>query len=351
MADVTTGPAPYIYVSTRLRVRKAKLLRVEEYLRMLNMSLPEITRYIEELEYKTEIDELSPSFSGVDLLEVALSWNLAKEYQNVLAMAPGAMAGFTAAYLRRWDIANVLTILRGRTQGFSPGKIKEVLIPAGSLNRTVLDRLVAEESPDRILEGLRGTRLYPVVERELSAALESGSFARLENELYKQYYAELIREARSGVKGGNEFLQYIQLEIDITNMQNLWRLRAGGAVEEIRDFMIPGGRIPLDELARLGSVESVDEIVDSLKKRTNLAPLQEAVEELRCGCSVRQIESRLTRFKLEQMDRMSRRYPFSISPVLVYLERKRYEVYNLRAIARGKAANLAPERIQEYLVI
>ena len=166
-----------------------------------------------------------------------------------------------------------------------------------------------------------------------------------------RYYAELIREARAGIKGGNEFLQYIQLEIDITNMQNLWRLRAGGAVEEIRDYMIAGGRIPVEELGRLGSAESVDEIVDSLKKRTNLAPLQDALEELRCGCSVRQIESRLTRFKLEQMDRMSRRYPFSISPVLVYLERKRYEVYNLRAVARGKAANLAPERIQEYLVI
>ncbi len=351
MADVTTGPAPYIYVSTRLRVRKAKLLRAEDYLRMLNMSLPEITRYIEELEYKTEIDELSPSFSGVDLLEVALSWNLAKEYQNVLALTPGAMTGFTAAYLRRWDIANVLTILRGRTQGFKPGKIKEVLIPAGSLDRIALDRVVAEESPDRIAEALRGTRLYPVIERELSAAVESGSYARLENELYKQYYAELIKQARAGIKGGTEFLQYIQLEIDITNMQNLWRLRAGGAVEEIRDYMIPGGRIPIEELARLGSAESVDEIVDSLKKRTNLAALQDALEELRCGCSVRQIESRLTRFKLDQMDRMSRRYPFSISPVLVYLERKRYEVYNLRAIARGKAANLAPERIQEYLVI
>ena len=351
MAEVTSGPAPYIYVSTRLRVRRAKLLHAEDYLRMLNMSLPEITRYIEELEYKTEVDELAPSFSGVDLLEVALSWNLAKEYQNVLAMTPGAMTGFTAAYLRRWDIANVLTILRGRTQGFKPGKIKEVLIPAGSLDRTILDRVVAEESPDRIAEALRGTHLYPVVERELPAAVESGSFARLENELYKEYYVDLIKQGRAGIKGGTEFLQYIQLEIDITNMQNLWRLRAGGAVQEIRDFMIPGGRIPVEELARLGSAESVDEIVDSLKKRTNLAPLQEALEELRCGCSVREIESRLTRFKLDQMDRMSRRYPFSISPVLVYLERKRYEVYNLRAIARGKAANLAPERIQEYLVI
>jgi V/A-type H+-transporting ATPase subunit C len=351
MATVTSGPAPYIYVSTRLRVRKAKLLRAEDYLRMLNMSLPEITRYIEELEYKTEIDELSPSFSGVDLVEVALSWNLAKEYQNVLTLTPGAMTGFTAAYLRRWDIANVLTILRGRTQGFKPGKIKEVLIPAGALDRTALDRLVGEETPERIADGLRSTKLYPVVERELGQALETGSFARLENELYKEYYADLIKEARSGIKGGNEFLQYIQLEIDITNMQNLWRLRAGGAVEEIRDFMIQGGRIPVEELARLGSAESIDEIVDSLKKRTNLAPLQDALEELRCGCSVRQVESRLTRFKLDQMDRMSRRYPFSISPVLVYLERKRYEVYNLRAVARGKAANLAPERIQEYLVI
>lgn len=351
MADVTGGPAPYIYVSTRLRVRKAKLLRPEDYLRMLNMSLPEITRYIEELEYKTEVDELSASFSGVDLIEVALSWNLAKEYQNVLSLAPGTMHAFTAAYLRRWDIANVLTILRGRTQGFRPGKIKEVLIPAGSLDRVALDRLVVEESPERILEGLRGTTLYPVVQRELAGALETGSFARFENELYKQYYANLIRVARSGIKGGYEFLQYIQLEIDITNMQNLWRIRSGGAVEETREFMIPGGRIPIDELVRLGSAESVDEIVDSLKKRTSLAPLQDALEELRCGCSVRQIESRLTRFKLDQMDRMSRRYPFSVSPVLVYLERKRYEVYNLRAIARGKAANLPPERIQEYLVV
>ena len=41
-----SGPAPYIYVSTRMRVRKAKLIPREEYLRMLNMGLPEFTRLI-----------------------------------------------------------------------------------------------------------------------------------------------------------------------------------------------------------------------------------------------------------------------------------------------------------------
>ena len=68
MTEVMSGPAPYIYVSTRMRVRKAKLIPREEYLRMLNMGLPEFTRLIEEMEYKREIDELSASLSGVDLI-------------------------------------------------------------------------------------------------------------------------------------------------------------------------------------------------------------------------------------------------------------------------------------------
>ena len=42
---------------------------------------------------------------------------------------------------------------------------------------------------------------------------------------YKGYYARLIEDAR-GVKGGNVF-SYILLEIDIRNIQTLFRLRAG----------------------------------------------------------------------------------------------------------------------------
>ena len=51
------------------------------------------------------------------------------------------------------------------------------------------------------------------------------------------------------------------------------------------------------------------------------------------------------------MERMSKRYPFSVLPVLVYLEEKKYEVANLRALARGKEANLPGERLHGYLVM
>ena len=112
--------------------------------------------YYRETEYKQEIDELSATFKGIDLIEVALIWNLAKEYQKILEITPGNLKQFTQAYLRRWDIQNVLTILRGKMQGEKAGKIKEILVPAGSLDRDILDRLLQKTIPTRIIEALKG---------------------------------------------------------------------------------------------------------------------------------------------------------------------------------------------------
>ena len=351
MAEAMTGPAPYIYVCTRTRVRKAKLIPAEEYARMLNMSLPEITRFIEETEYKKEIDELGTSFHGIDLIETSLSWNLAKEYQSILDITPGTLKDFTKAYLKRWDIQNVLTILRGKMQGLKPGKIKEVLIPAGSLDRVFLDRLLLEESPDRVADTLKGTDLYPIVSRDVGHAVESGSFSQMENELYKQFYAGLLVTAKSGLKGGAQFLSFIQLDIDITNIRNLFRLRADKLIEDARSMMIPGGTFPVDELQQIYSIKDQNEFIDTLQKRMTVKPIQDALEEMKGARSGHEIDVGLTRSQLEQMERLSKINPFSVHPILVYLERKRYEVANLRAIARGKESNLSADRIRACLVI
>ncbi|KQC04453.1 MAG: ATP synthase subunit C [Methanoculleus sp. SDB] len=351
MAEVSLGPGPYTYVCTRMRVRKAKLLPREDYLRMLNMSLPEITRFIEETEYKAEIDELSPSFSGIDLVEVALSWNLAKEYQKILEITPGALHQFMQSYLRRWDIQNFLTILRGKQQGVSAGRIKEVLIPAGKLNRAFLDRLLAEDSVERIADAMKGKRLYPVLERELPGALETGSFAQLENELYKGFYNELLIDAKSGVKGGFAFLAYIRLEIDFMNVQNLFRLRSGTVEGDIRTLMIPGGSFSIDELQRIAAIENAGDFIDAVQKKGGLQSVTGLLEDIRNHRPIHEIEIELTRIMLAEMERLSKRYPFSICPVLVYLEKKKYEVQNLRSLARGKEAHLPTERIQSYLVV
>ena len=199
MVGVSGNSAPYIYICTRMRVRKTTLLPREEYMRMLNMSLPEITRIIGETDYKQEIDELGATFKGIDLIEVALSWNLAKEYQKILEITPGTLKQFTQAYLRRWDIQNVLTLLRGKMQGEKTGKIKEVLIPAGSLDRAILDRLLAEDSTDKIVESLKAYRMYPsVFAREYPLAKESGSFQGWKMPSTSSFMQRSSRKPRAG---------------------------------------------------------------------------------------------------------------------------------------------------------
>ncbi len=343
--------APYIYVCTRMRMRKAKLLPKEEYMRMLNMSVSEIARVIGETEYKQEIDELGTTFKGIDLIEVGLSWNLAKEYQKIQEITPGNLKQFTQVYLRRWDIQNVLTILRGKMQGEKPGKIKEILIPAGSLDKTILDRMLTEESSDRIIEMLKGHRMYPVLAREYPAAKESGSFSHMENELYKHLYANIIGDAKGGVKGGASFLAYIQLEIDIKNVKTLFRLRADSIEEDSRDMFIPGGSLTLLNFTGLSNIKDLNEFIDMIRANIRNDTLHTLLDELKANKSAHDIEVQLTRVQLAQMEKMSKRNPFSIHPILVYLEKKKYEVFNLRALARGKESKLPSEKIVDYLVM
>jgi V/A-type H+-transporting ATPase subunit C len=351
MVGVRGISAPYIYVCTRMRVRKAKLIPREEYQRMLNMGLSEITRIIGESEYKQEIDELGTTFKGIDLIEVALSWNLAKEYQKIQEITPGNLKQFTQAYLRRWDIQNVLTILRGRMQGAKTGKIKEILVPAGSLDTTALDRLLGEENPERVIEALKGHHMYPVLAREFPYAKESGSFSRMENELFKQFYSEIIAEAESGIKGGNQFLDFIRLDIDVKNLKTLFRLRADAFDQDAREMHIPGGALSATEFSNLNLIKDQGEFIDTLKGLYRQKSLLSLLDEIREEKTIRDAEIRLTRVQLEQMERMSKRNPISIHPILVYLEKKKYEVFNLRALARGKESKLPPEKIMNYLVM
>jgi V/A-type H+-transporting ATPase subunit C len=334
-----------------MRVRKSKLIPREDYLRLLNMSIPEITRFIEETQYKREIDELASSFHGIDLIELALSWNLAKEYQSIQEISPGILKRFTRSYLRKWDIQNVLTIFRGKTQGMKPGKIREILVPAGEMDRAFLDRLVKEDNPERILEALKGKSVYPVIAAGFPAAIAEESFAKIENELYKEFYANLLSEAMSGFKGGKQFLEYILLDIDMMNIRNMFRLRADRLQEKAGSMMIPGGTFSIVDFEDLIVLEDEKDFIEALKSKVKLKSLLALLDELSGEKSIREIEIDLIKFQLAQMESLSKLNPFSIHPILTYLEKKKYEIFNLRAIARGKEVNLPTDRIRGYLVM
>jgi V/A-type H+-transporting ATPase subunit C len=173
----------------------------------------------------------------------------------------------------------------------------------------------------------------------------------MENELYKQFYADLLAQAQSGIKGGQLFLSFIQLDININNIKTLFRLRADKIEEDPHEMFIAGGVLNVDDFVHLNTIKNQVEFIDALKMKIRQKTLLIFLDELKGEKKVRDIEVGLTSVQLDQMERMSKRHPFSIHPILVYLEKKKYEVFNLRALARGKESRLPAERIMKYLVI
>ena len=118
-----------------------------------------------------------------------------------------------------------------------------------------------------------------------------------------------------------------------------------------RDMHIAGGVLSSADFANLNTIKDLGEFIDLLKTKIRNNLLIALLDELKSEKAIRDVETRLTRVQLEQMERISKRNPFSIHPILVYLEKKKYEVFNLRALARGKESKLSSERIAEYLVV
>ncbi len=334
------------------------------------MSVPQIGRFVGEHGYAKEIHVLSGSASDFDRIETAVIENLATSCRSVRALVAGPIRTLTEWYLLRWDITNVMAILRGKKRGLPSGSIRNVLIPAGDLDDSSLAFLLKADSFENVIDRLEDWALHPVLNRECERKAKSCLFSRLETRLYQEYYADVTRNCRSGIPGSDLFLAYLTLEIDLNNFRNLLRLRAGHETTDIQDHLIEGGYVPVRSLLDLHRLQDRDAFLEAFSK-TRLHPvLIEAYREFSnnegdCTAKadsyicdrwtggkrpIHEIEMAVTRIRLAHLDTVTKHHPFSVLPVIMYLERKKYEIANIRAIARGIEDKIPREQILRYLV-
>src|SRR2546428_6548774 len=164
----------YPYVTARVRAKKAALLSPDVYERMLQMEIPQIARVIGEGAYKAEVLALASRASGVDLIELATSRNLAAVFTQIIGFSEGELRQMIGWYLDRFDVQNIKTIVRGETFGAPPTEILEDLVPAGSMKETFLQALVALPTLDEAFDRLEGTPYATALARHGQKACRRG---------------------------------------------------------------------------------------------------------------------------------------------------------------------------------
>jgi len=353
MALVWGGKGNYAYACARVKAKKSLLLTKDNYPKLLMMDLNEIGRFMGETQYQVEMAELASRYSGVDLIELGTSRNLARVYHTILGFCAGELKEMIETYLRRWDFWNIKTILRGKFYGATTEEIQEDLVPAGKLSEDYLNALLAMDTTQEVLEEVRRKEGLSIPDQVMAACEERGILEPIEDFFDKVYYQRLLERIRPTSRPKRLFISFVREEIDNMNLGTLLKLKkAGVSPERITSKFVEGGEeLNVTELTQLANMESFGQMVDELSRFSFYEEISEGLEKAKSGGSLTETMRALQRHLIKRSEKFSHLNPLSVLPVLDFLIRKKIEVDNIRIIARGKESEMEPELIRSLLVI
>jgi V/A-type H+-transporting ATPase subunit C len=341
----------YEYVTARVRSRRSKLFDDDDYRKLVRMGTGEIARFMEESEYEAEMNRLGSRHSGVDLIEFALNENLAEHFDDLLRWANGELYDYIARYLRKFDVWNVKTVLRGVYSEADRDTVEADLIDAGEFSEDLLEDLLDAGSIEEVVAALDRTLFGDPLAAAIEDYEEAGLLVPLENALDRTFYEYLVSGLPDEPNRAEElYIEFLEAEIDFRNLRNALRLARSGADMDPSEYYIEGGQLfGEQELRQLATDEA--QLVDHIRESTYGDELDDALGVLEEASSLIEFEHALDAALLEYADTLSNRYPLSVCPVLSFVLAKEREVDNIRAIARGREAGLEPDAIESELVI
>lgn len=343
------GTYPYTYVRTA--VMKSLLFRREDYHKMLKMGFSEIAKFLQESNYRKEINELANEHSGADLIELALNKNLAESFKKLLRISPNELSLLIREYVKRKDIEDIKTIIRGRFTGTDKKIVAGSLTGAGTLSMEFLMSLLEKESVEEILKASRIAD-FSLFRNPIKDFNEKKSLAGIENALDKSYYSHIMQFSGILPREVAMFKKFLLKEVEILNMLTLLRLKKAGLGREVAlNLIIPSGNKLKDaKIASLAGANGIEEMSKLLQRTEYRGIFSRGFEEFNKSNSLIALETELYKHLLRQSILLMHQHPLSVDVILGYMFAKETEARNLKIILKGKQLGLAEEFIERQLV-
>jgi V/A-type H+/Na+-transporting ATPase subunit C len=346
---IKLGFNPYPYVRTA--VMRSLLFKAEDYQKLLKMGFNEIAKFLQDTNYRKEINELGTQYSGSDLLELALNRSLAGSFKKLMRISSNELGLLITEYAKRKDIEDIKTIIRGKFTDTDEKEIEASITGAGTLSYDLLASLMKKESVEQILKSIQIAD-FNMFKGELKELDEKKSLAGIENALDRHYYTQLLNFSRRLTKPGALFRDFIQKEVEILNLLTLLRLKKAKLDKNMaKNFLISSGdRTKDSKMAELANMEDLDQIAKSLQKTEYGNIVLNGIEEFKKTNSLIKLETELYKHLLKKSILFMHQHLLSADVILGYMFAKDIEVRNLRIIIKGKQLGLSEQFIEGQLI-
>jgi vacuolar-type H+-ATPase subunit C/Vma6 len=254
--------ADFDYGNTRLHARRGGLLDDAAYESLLGKDIDGLLSALADTAYAPP-RETAGQAGGLQRLHTAIRARLAESLEEMRTFYSGHARKLVDVLLARFDIQNVISVLRARAHPRTPeDDAPAALVPIGWLVEPLVTEilrlrelagvvdLLAERAPD---PGLAAVLRTAFAEYE-----RTGDLAALERHVLAYQAERLAADLASAGGDGATLLRFAQREIDERNLVDALRLRdaiASGAqgTVPVADVALAGGTIPPAALAMIVS--------------------------------------------------------------------------------------------------
>lgn len=339
--------APFAYPNARIMARRGKMLDKKQIVEIIDTKKTEdLNNLIGELpEYKKYIDKYP--------FEKSMDMHLAETHELLFKISPDKFRDFFESYVSKWDIRNLKTIITAIETGVGTESVKDIIIPFGKLKKETLNRLMDAENIDDIVDTLKDTEYYDILNAAMPSYKEKDILLPLEAALDKYYYGNLLEIVSDASNDDEKILNtLITKQIDMINLKIILRAQFEGmGYKEIEDYIIPGG-YGLSEwkLKDLMDAEKIPDFVVKLEGTDYYDILSDAIPDYEKTSSISALETALDKYTLELGRLLAKKRTSTIGPSVDYLTRKEIETKNLKIIYRAKNEGFSPKIIRDMLI-
>ena len=363
--SVLSPAADFVYGNTRLRARKADLLGADDYEALLGRDLAGLAEGLLATAYRPEIEALLAGSGDVARLREALRRNLGRSLEQMRAVYQDAARSLVDLLLARYDLHNLLTLLRGRLRGYPRDVVRANLIPIGALGGDAADEIAGRQDPAAVVDLIVSWRLPDATTAHtLSTAWpeyeRTQDMAVLELALATHHARLLQRELADAGAEAEPLRELVARERDATNVLVVLRLRSALDLGEMTQLppapapgrFLAGGKIDesaLDAALRQpGRAEAAARLAVSARREDWRVPLERFAAGGDLVALDRQLEIARVRWAVKLFLVGD---PLGLDVPVAYTVAKENEVRNLRLLGEEADGSVPAGAVRTRLVL
>ena len=339
------------YVSARAKTRRKQLASDSQIRALISQSPEQISVSVGDIHQRLreDIDRFAGIYTGGDLVEAALSYNLEKELNSIFNLCAGKVKNHLSVFTQRYQYQNAKAVLRAVYNEVDIEKVEHDILPnIDQINAPWLDFI---EKSETLRDAVLNMKKMPYG-KVLMALPEDATLAQYEDALDMHYYGIASNAIRGNSPDVKMLQDLIAMEIDHRNILNVLEANAVGYQDKLDQILIPGGKLlPKRTFQSIisGKRSTMMEIL-AKSARFDSDSFSKAIKEGEENYTLDPVVTWLREREFAHMRRMSYLHPVSSLPVVHYVSMKVKEISDLRLVVRGRLAGLSSEVLEAHIL-